>query len=188
MKKVIRLSENDLINIVKRIVNEQVSDEYLDRNYNTSQNYLTQKPTGEGNKNKFKVITPKKLPEYMKWYPSGNYAQIQDFMQKQYGNSPGLSKEQLLKVKSPNYVLFQQFLNTVNAGLWIAAKLNMNGKQFIRDYNLSNLNRENSGFYITKDFLKLFEENLPKIGREPILKQFIAKVIDDRLRQVGTYG
>jgi hypothetical protein len=187
MKKVIRLSENNLINIVKRLVNEQNNGEFLDKTY-SQRNYLTQKPTGEDNKNKFKVITPNKLSEYMKWYPSGNYVQIQDFIQKQYGNSPNLPKEQLIKEKSPNRTLFQQFLNTVNAGLWIAAKLNMNGKQFIRDYNLSNLNRENSGFYITKDFLRLFEENLPKIGREPILKQFIAKIIDDRLRQVGTHN
>lgn len=183
MKKIVRLTESDLIKIVNRVITEQSVD--LGGGYNTNNNYLRQSPTGEGSKYLFKNINGEKLNKFLQWHPSGNYNEINDYIKRTYGMAPFLSKEQLLNPKSPNFHLFKQFLNVVSATLHVAAKLNMNGKLFISNYNLPNLNRESTPFYITKDFLSLFEVNLTGLGGGQKFKQFLGKVIDKRLSEIN---
>lgn len=183
MKKTIRLTESELVNLINNIITEQSVD--ITTGYNLNKNYLTQAPTGEGAKYLFKNINGENLKKFLSWYPSGNYVEINDYIKKTYGMAPMLSKEQLLNPKSPNFHLFRQFLNVVTAALYMAAKLNKTGKSFIRDYNLPNLNREGLPYFITHDFLPFFEENLSGLGGGEKFKKFLETVIDKQLKSLN---
>lgn len=182
MKKVIRLNENDLINIVKRIINEQNGDTSP---YIGGPLYRTQQPSV--GKFSFKQVTQDKLVDFLKWYQGNTYPEIQEYITKTYGIPQLFNPKSLQTPGKQNweYNLFKQFLNAVQASLYMAAKLNYNGKLFNLDYDLKNLNKDMGDRFVTKDWISVFEENLPMVGKLPEFKKFVSKVIDARRRAIG---
>jgi hypothetical protein len=184
MKKIIRLTESDLIKIINQVINEQNGDisPFATDLYKTE-------PLSTG-KYTFKEVTEDKLSDYLSWYQGSSYPEIQEYISKTYG-IPKLFDP--IKLKTPGqqnseFNLFKQFLDAVQASLYVAAKLNYNGKSFIQDYNLENLNKEMGNRFITKNWISAFEENLPFIGKLPEFKKFISKVIDSRRESVGVFN
>jgi hypothetical protein len=181
MKKVIRLSENDLVNIVKRIINEQDGEAIP---YSTDIYKTQPKATG---KYTFQEVTQEMLPKYLKWYEGSTYPEIQEYITKTYG-IPRLFDPKSLETQgktNSSYNLFREFLNAVQASLIVAAKLNYNGNLFTRDYDFRELNNNMGNRFVTKDWISTFEENLPMVGKLPEFKKFIGKVITARRKAIG---
>ena len=117
MKKIIHLSENELINVIKRVIKEQSSEEIVDPQdmYNN--------PKHTVGKFSFKDVTKEKMPEYMKWYLGGSYPEIQEYISRTYGIPKPYPPKDLENPSKQNshFNLFKQFLNAVNASLYVAA-------------------------------------------------------------------
>ena len=179
MKKVIRLSENDLINIVKRIVNEQDGSASTDTEYPVV-NKDNQSVDGE---KPFKQTYQDRLNKYLKWYEGSDYPEIQEYISKTYG-MPRLFNPTSLQTydkQNKDYSRFQLFLETVDELLANAAKLNQNGNLFLK-YNLIEGLKKRDNIY----FIQNLQDMLPlDMGQLPKFKQFVSKVIDTRRRAIG---
>jgi hypothetical protein len=179
MKKVIRLSENDLINIVKRIVNEQDGSASTDTEYPVV-NKDNQSVDGE---KPFKQTYQDRLNKYLKWYEGSDYPEIQEYISKTYG-MPRLFNPTSLQTydkQNKEYSRFQLFLETVDELLANAAKLNQNGNLFLK-YNLIEGLKKRDNIY----FIQNLQDLLPlDMGQLPKFKQFVSKVIDARRRAIG---
>jgi hypothetical protein len=179
MKKVIRLSENDLINIVKRIVNEQDGSASTDTEYPVV-NKDNQSVDGE---KPFKQTYQDRLNKYLKWYEGSDYPEIQEYISKTYG-MPRLFNPTSLQTydkQNKEYSRFQLFLETVDELLANAAKLNQNGNLFLK-YNLIEGLKKRDNIY----FIQNLQDMLPlDMGQLPKFKQFVSKVIDTRRRAIG---
>jgi hypothetical protein len=179
MKKVIRLSENDLINIVKRIVNEQDGSASTDTEYPVV-NKDNQSVDGE---KPFKQTYQDRLNKYLKWYEGSDYPEIQEYISKTYG-IPRLFNPTSLQTydkQNKEYSRFQLFLETVDELLANAAKLNQNGNLFLK-YNLIEGLKKRDNIY----FIQNLQDLLPlDMGQLPKFKQFVSKVIDARRRAIG---
>ena len=179
MKKVIRLSENDLINIVKRIVNEQDGSASTDTEYPVV-NKDNQSVDGE---KPFKQTYQDRLNKYLKWYEGSGYPEIQEYIIKTYG-IPRLFNPTSLQTydkQNKEYSRFQLFLETVDELLANAAKLNQNGNLFLK-YNLIEGLKKRDNIY----FIQNLQDMLPlDMGQLPKFKQFVSKVIDTRRRAIG---
>jgi hypothetical protein len=178
MKKVIRLSENDLINIVKRIVNEQDGSvvPYLGEPTNATNQQSTAKY-------QTKQTYQDRLNKYLKWYEGSDYPEIQEYISKTYG-MPRLFNPTSLQTydkQNKEYSRFQLFLETVDELLANAAKLNQNGNLFLK-YNLIEGLKKRDNIY----FIQNLQDMLPlDMGQLPKFKQFVSKVIDTRRRAIG---
>jgi hypothetical protein len=182
MKKVIRLSENDLINIVKRIVNEQkeINPEDLP--------ILNQQPKDGTNqpvdgKKPFKQTYQDRLNKYLKWYEGSDYPEIQEYISKTYGIPRLFNPTSLQNYDKQNrdYTYFKLFLETVDELLANAAKLNQNGYLFLK-YNLIEGLKKRDNIYLIQNL----QDVLPlDMGQLPKFKQFVSKVIDARRRAIG---
>jgi hypothetical protein len=179
MKKVIRLSENDLINIVKRIVNEQDGSASTDTEYPVV-NKDNQSVDGE---KPFKQTYQDRLNKYLKWYEGSDYPEIQEYISKTYG-IPRLFNPTSLQTydkQNKDYTGFKLFLETVDELLANAAKLNQNGYLFLK-YNLIEGLKKRDNIY----FIQNLQDLLPlDMGQLPKFKQFVSKVIDARRRAIG---
>jgi hypothetical protein len=179
MKKVIRLSENDLINIVKRIVNEQDGSASTDTEYPVV-NKDNQSVDGE---KPFKQTYQDRLNKYLKWYEGSDYPEIQEYISKTYG-IPRLFNPTSLQTydkQNKEYSRFQLFLETVDELLANAAKLNQNGYLFLK-YNLIEGLKKRDNIY----FIQNLQDMLPlDMGQLPKFQQFVSKVIDTRRRAIG---
>jgi hypothetical protein len=181
MKKTIRLTESDLIKIVNRIIKEQNGQAIP---YSTDI-YKTQPKDTE--KYTFQEVKQEMLPKYLQWYQGSTFPEIQEYISKTYG-IPRLFDPKSLEtpgIRNSSYNLFREFLNAVQASLIVAAKLNYNGNLFVRDYDLKKLNNDMGNRFVTKDWISVFEENLPMVGKLPEFKEFISKVITSRRKAVG---
>ena len=179
MKKVIRLSENDLINIVKRIVNEQDGSASTDTEYPVV-NKDNQSVDGE---KPFKQTYQDRLNKYLKWYEGSDYPEIQEYISKTYG-IPRLFNPTSLQTYDKNnkeYNKFKIFLETVDELLANAIKLNQNGYLFLK-YNLIEGLKKRDNIY----FIQNLQDLLPlDMGQLPKFQQFVSKVIDARRRAIG---
>ena len=179
MKKVIRLSENDLINIVKRIVNEQDGSASTDTEYPVV-NKDNQSVDGE---KPFKQTYQDRLNKYLKWYEGSDYPEIQEYISKTYG-IPRLFNPTSLQTydkQNKEYSRFQLFLETVDELLANAAKLNQNGNLFLK-YNLIEGLKKRDNIY----FIQNLQDNMQgEMSQLPKFQQFVSKVIDTRRRAIG---
>jgi hypothetical protein len=179
MKKVIRLSENDLINIVKRIVNEQDGSASTDTEYPVV-NKDNQSVDGE---KPFKQTYQDRLNKYLKWYEGSDYPEIQEYISKTYG-IPRLFNPTSLQTydkQNKEYSRFQLFLETVDELLANAAKLNQNGYLFLK-YNLIEGLKKRDNIY----FIQNLQDNMQgEMSQLPKFQQFVSKVIDARRRAIG---
>ena len=177
MKKVIRLSENDLINIVKRIVNEQNDPSIPSADTN---NY---KDTGKTYR--FQQVSQEVLPKYLQWYQGSTYPEIQEYISKTY-QIPRLFDPKSLEtpgpgVKNNSYNLFTQFLLAVKYSLIAAAKDNYNGYLFGQKYDLNKI----TGNGLDPNWISVFDDSLPIIGKKSDFQKFVGKVITLRRKAIG---
>lgn len=182
MKKVIRLSENDLINIVKRIVNEQndpssptvTTDKYQERIKDTGKTF------------KFQQVTKELMPKYLQWFQGSSYPEIQEYISKTYGIPRLFDPKSLETPGKGNTYAFKQFLNAVKSSLTAAAKDNYNGYVFGKNYDFTKLTDvEVMGDKLDKNWISTLENSLPIIGTLPEFKKFVSKVISLRRRAIG---
>jgi hypothetical protein len=182
MKKVIRLTESDLIKIVKRIVNEQKEINPEDFPIlNQQPKDGTNQPVDD--KLPFKQTLKDRIDKYLKWYEGSDYPEIQEYISKTYG-IPRLFNPTSLQTydkKNKEYGTFSIFLETVDELLANAAKLNQNGYLFLK-YNLIEGLKKRDNIY----FIQNLQDMLPlDMGQLPKFKQFVSKVIDTRRRAIG---
>jgi hypothetical protein len=179
MKKVIRLSENDLINIVKRIVNEQDGSASTDTEYPVV-NKDNQSVDGE---KPFKQTYQDRLNKYLKWYEGSDYPEIQEYISKTYG-IPRLFNPTSLQTYDKNnkeYNKFKIFLETVDELLANAVKLNQNGYLFLKYNLMEGLKKRDS-----IDFVRNLQDMMQgEMSQLPKFQQFVSKVIDARRRAIG---
>jgi hypothetical protein len=178
MKKVIRLSENDLINIVKRIVNEQ--DGSVEPYLGGPTNKDNQSVDG---KTPFKQTSQDRLNKYLKWYEGSDYPEIQEYISKTYG-IPRLFNPTSLQTYDKNnkeYNKFKIFLETVDELLANAVKLNQNGYLFLKYNLMEGLKKRDS-----IDFVRNLQDMMQgEMSQLPKFQQFVSKVIDTRRRAIG---
>jgi hypothetical protein len=179
MKKVIRLSENDLINIVKRIVNEQDGSASTDTEYPVV-NKDNQSVDGE---KPFKQTYQDRLNKYLKWYEGSDYPEIQEYISKTYG-IPRLFNPTSLQTYDKNnkeYNQFKIFLGAVDELLANAVKLNQNGYLFLKYNLMEGLKKRDS-----IDFVRNLQDYMQgEMSQLPKFQQFVSKVIDARRRAIG---
>jgi hypothetical protein len=182
MKKVIRLSENDLINIVKRIVNEQndplslssTTDKYKEQTKDTGKNY------------KFQQVSKELMPKYLQWYQGSSYPEIQEYISKTYGIPRLFDPKSLETAGKGNTYAFKEFLNAVKSSLTAAAKDNYNGYVFGKNYDFTKLaGVEVMGDKLNQNWMSTLENTLPIIGTLPEFKKFVSKIISLRRRAIG---
>jgi hypothetical protein len=184
MKKVIRLSENDLINIVKRIVNEQndqsspygTIDKYKEQTKDTGKNY------------KFQPVAQEMLPKYLQWYQGSTYPEIQEYISKTYG-IPRLFDPKSLETAdrtNKSYYEFMEFLTAVNYSLVAARNEGLNGYMFGKFYDFTKLSgvKGVEGRKLSGDWIQILE-GIPIIGELPKFKEFVSKVIASRRKSIG---
>jgi hypothetical protein len=178
MKKVIRLSENDLINIVKRIVNEQDGSvvPYLGEPTNATNQQSTAKYQA-------KQTYQDRLNKYLKWYEGSDYPEIQEYISKTYG-IPRLFNPTSLQTYDKNnkeYNQFKIFLGAVDELLANAVKLNQNGYLFLKYNLMEGLKKRDS-----IDFVRNLQDYMQgEMSQLPKFQQFVSKVIDARRRAIG---
>lgn len=182
MKKVIRLSENDLINIVKRIVNEQddqsspyaATDKYKEQTKDTGKNY------------KFQQVSKELMPKYLQWYQGSNYPEIQEYISKTYGIPRLFDPKSLETAGKGNTNVFKQFLNAVKSSLTAAANEGYNGYMFGKNYDFAKLDGVKvMGDKLDPNWMSTLENTLPIIGTLPEFKKFVSKIISLRRRAIG---
>jgi hypothetical protein len=181
MKKVIRLSENDLINIVKRIVNEQEEVPYV---LNSKQYETKRRPISP---HAFTEVTQDKLGEFLKWHPGGSWVDVQKFLMNTYGLPRLYSDEQLKTVnpKNSNLNLFKEFVRVIEACLYVAAELNLSGKAFTKTFDIKTLNTHLGGRFGTLDWVNAFQELPKNFADLKVFQEFVGKVIDARRKAIG---
>jgi hypothetical protein len=186
MKKVVRLNERELINIVKRVIREQ---DYVGGETPDYQD-MYKDPKHSIEKFAFKDVPQEKLTEYLQWYPSGSYPETQEYLFQTYGLQKPYPLKDLENPGKQNsrYNLYRTFLGAVTGLLWVAAKNNLNGKGFLT-FDLQKLNSQMGSRWVTADWRKaLFQqttESGPFVGNEKQFMEFVAKVIDNRRKAVG---
>ena len=188
MKKVIRLSENDLINIVKRIVNEQkeINPEDFPILNQQPKDGINQPVDG---KLPFTQTSKDRLDKYLKWYEGSTYPEIQEYISKTYG-IPRLFDPKSLEIpRKGNTGLFQEFLNAVKYSLTAAAKDKYSGYLFSQHYDFNKLaDVDVMGDKLDPDWIPLFEDNLPIVGELSQFKKFVGNVITSRRKAIGLKG
>ena len=179
MYKTIRLTECDLINIIKKIVNEQKEINPEDFPIlNQQPKDGTNQPVDD--KLPFKQTSKDRIDKYLKWYEGSNYPEIQEYISKTYG-IPRLFNPTSLQTYDKNnkeYNQFKVFLGTVDELLANAVKLNQNGKLFLKYNLMEGLKKRDS-----IDFVKTLQDNIPLNMTQ--FQQFVSKVIDIRRRAIG---
>ena len=177
MKKTIRLTESDLINIINKII--------LEQNDPSSPSSTTDKYKDAGKTYKFQQVSQEMLPKYLQWYQGSTYPEIQEYISKTY-QIPRLFNPKSLEtpgpgVKNNSYNLFTQFLLAVKYSLIAAAKDNYNGYLFGQKYDLNNI----TGDKLSPGWISVFEDSLPIIGKKSEFQKFLGKVITSRRKAIG---
>jgi hypothetical protein len=181
MKKTIRLTESDLINIINKII--------LEQNDPSSPSATTDKYKDTGKTFKFQQVTKELMPKYLQWYQGSSYPEIQEYISKTYG-IPRLFDPKSLETPGPgvknNSYKFKQFLNAVKSSLTAAAKDNYNGYLFGKNYDFTQLGGvEIMGDKLDQDWMSTLEDGLPIIGTLSEFKKFVSKVITSRRKAIG---
>jgi hypothetical protein len=182
MKKVIRLSENDLINIVKRIVNEQ-NDPLSPA---TSIDKYQERIKDAGKTFKFQQVSKELMPKYLQWYEGSSYPEIQEYISKTYGIPRLFDPKSLETAGKGNVEAFKQFLNAVKSSLTAAANEGYNGYVFGKNYDFAKLDGVKvMGDKLDPNWMSTLENTLPIIGTLPEFKKFVSKIISLRRRAIG---
>ena len=181
MKKKIRLTESDLINIINKII--------LEQNDPSSPSSTTDKYKDAGKTYKFQQVSQEMLPKYLQWYQGSTYPEIQEYISKTY-QIPRLFDPKSLETPGPgvknNSYKFKQFLNAVKSSLTAAAKDNYNGYLFGKNYDFTQLGGvEIMGDKLDQDWMSTLEDGLPIIGTLSEFKKFVSKVITSRRKAIG---
>jgi hypothetical protein len=182
MKKVIRLTESDLIKIVNKIILEQndpsspstSTDKYQERIKDTGKTF------------KFQQVSKELMPKYLQWYQGSSYPEIQEYISKTYGIPRLFDPKSLETAGKGNTYPFKQFLNAVKSSLTAAAKDNYNGYVFGKNYDFAKLGDvEVMGDKLDSNWMSTLENTLPIIGTLPEFKKFVSKVISSRRKAIG---
>ena len=182
MKKTIRLTESDLINIINKIILEQNDPSSPSTNTDKYQERI--KDTGKTFK--FQQVTKELMPKYLQWYQGSSYPEIQEYISKTYGIPRLFDPKSLENPGKGNAYAFKQFLNAVKSSLTAAAKDNYNGYLFGKNYDFTQLGGvEVMGDKLDQNWMSILENGLPIIGTLSEFKKFVSKVINLRRKAIG---
>jgi hypothetical protein len=184
MKKVIRLTESDLIKIVNKIIIEQndqsgpygAIDKYKERAIDTGKSY------------KFQPVAQEMLPKYLQWYQGSTYPEIQEYITKTYGIPRLFDPKSLETADRTNkaYNEFREFLTAVKYALVAARNEGLNGYMFNKNYDFTKLSgvKGVEGRKLDGNWISILED-IPIIGELPKFKEFASKVITSRRNAIG---
>jgi hypothetical protein len=182
MKKVIRLTESDLIKIVNKIILEQNDPS----SPVTSTDKYQERIKDAGKTFKFQQVSKELMPKYLQWYQGSSYPEIQEYISKTYGIPRLFDPKSLETAGKGNVEVFKQFLNAVKSSLTAAANEGYNGYLFGKSYDFAKLDGVKvMGDKLDSNWMSILENTLPIIGTLPEFKKFVSKVISLRRGAIG---